>query len=144
MRTSLRKLVLGTASALALGISGTASGYAADTGDTANAASMALPSRISENSPTADFLRKDDIRWAQVELRNRGLYKGSLDGVLGPETKSALGRFQQINGLGRTASLDAHTWEALTGNPATGSSAPSDSDRLGSTTNSSPASNLGR
>jgi peptidoglycan hydrolase-like protein with peptidoglycan-binding domain len=64
---------------------------------------------------TGDALRRDDIRWAQVELRYRGLYQGSLDGVVGPDTKRALSQFQKINGLGRTASLDAQTWEALTG-----------------------------
>jgi Putative peptidoglycan binding domain len=36
--------------------------------------------------------------------------------MLGPETKRALGQFQKNNGPGRTASLDAQTWEALTGN----------------------------
>jgi hypothetical protein len=69
---------------------------------------------------TGDALRKDDIRWAQVELRDKRLYKGSLDGILGPETKRALGQFQKNNGLGRTASLDAQTWGALTGDPGIG------------------------
>jgi peptidoglycan hydrolase-like protein with peptidoglycan-binding domain len=67
----------------------------------------------------SDALRRDDIRWAQLELRGRGLYKGSLDGILGPETKRALSQFQKINGLEATVSLDAQTWEALT-SPAIG------------------------
>jgi peptidoglycan hydrolase-like protein with peptidoglycan-binding domain len=57
----------------------------------------------------------------------RGLYSGSLDGVLGPQTKQALSRFQQESGLAGTASLDAQTWEALTAGPEAteGSSRPS-------------------
>jgi peptidoglycan hydrolase-like protein with peptidoglycan-binding domain len=75
---------------------------------------------ISQDALAGDPLRTNDIRWAQVKLRFRGLYQGSLDGILGPETKRALSRFQKIEGLDRTASLDAQTWEALTGNSAVG------------------------
>ncbi|MBV8738890.1 MAG: peptidoglycan-binding protein [Alphaproteobacteria bacterium] len=83
---------------------------------------------------------------AQLELRSRGLYKGSLDGILGPETKRALEQFQRTNGLGRTALLDAQTFEALTENSGAGmgSSAPPDTEDAGSMTNSSQASGLGR
>jgi peptidoglycan hydrolase-like protein with peptidoglycan-binding domain len=114
MRKVIRKLLLGTVSVLALGISGAALDYAADAGNPVDAATMS-PAQTSDRSMTDDSLRKDDIRWAQVELRDRGLYKGSLDGILGPETKRALGQFQKNNGMGWTASLDAQTWEALTG-----------------------------
>ena len=94
------------------------------------------PSAVSPTSESwrgGDAFRKDDIRWAQVELRYRGLYKGSLDGVLGPETRQALGQFQKNNALTRTASLDAQTWETLTGNPdiGQGSSMPPGGDRAG-------------
>lgn len=108
---------------------------------------MPIAAQTPDSLRADDSLRKDDIRWAQVELRYRGLYKGSLDGVIGPQTKRALTEFQQNNGLNGTASLDAQTWEALTSSPgiAQGSSSmPSDADRSGSMTNSSPASDLGR
>lgn len=120
MRKLIRKLLLGTASVLALGIGGAALDYAATGGNPVNAATMPPAAQTSDTLTTGDSLRKDDIRWAQVELRDKGLYKGSLDGVLGPETKRALGQFQKNNGLGRTASLDARTWEALTGDPGIG------------------------
>ena len=121
MRKLIRKLLLGTASVLALGIGGAALDYAADAGNPVNAPTMPPAAQTSDSSMTGDALRKDDIRWAQVELRDKGLYKGSLDGILGPaETKRALGQFQKNNGMGRTASLDAHTWEALTGDPGIG------------------------
>ena len=120
MRKLIRKLLLGTASVLALGIGGAALDYAADAGNPVNPATMPPAAQTSDSSMTGDALRKDDIRWAQVELRDKGLYKGSLDGILGPETKRALGQFQKNNGLGRTASLNAQTWEALTGDPGIG------------------------
>jgi peptidoglycan hydrolase-like protein with peptidoglycan-binding domain len=104
--------------------------------------SVPAPVRTSNSALTGDALRKDDIRRAQLELRNRGLYRGSLDGILGPETRHAVSQFQTINGLTRTASLDVLTWEALTSNPAIGGG-PSTPDRSNSTTNSSAVSDLG-
>jgi peptidoglycan hydrolase-like protein with peptidoglycan-binding domain len=144
MTTLIRKSVLGSAAILALAMGGAA----LNNGMADNNARVSMPAA----SPTWDILgrndslRKDDIRWAQTALRFRGLYNGSLDGVLGPKTKRALVQFQQNNGLSRTASLDAPTWEALTSSPgiAQGSSMPPDNDVGGSMTNSSPASDLGK
>ena len=118
MRTLIRKLALGTASVLALGAAGGIASSVlkvADAGNTATAASPPAVVETSRDALTGDALRKNDIRWAQVELRYRGLYQGSLDGVVGPETKRALSQFKKMNGLGPTASLDVQTWEALTG-----------------------------
>ena len=114
----IRKLLLGTVSALALGMAGGIASSlldVADAGNTATAASIPAVVETSRDALTGDALRRDDIRWAQVELRYRGLYQGSLDGIVGPETKRALSEFQKINGLGSSESLDAQTWEALTG-----------------------------
>jgi peptidoglycan hydrolase-like protein with peptidoglycan-binding domain len=148
MKQSVRTLILGGASVLALGIGGVAPSFAADAGNPVNARScLPAPSGLQTSDPcwAQQELRKDDIRWAQVELRNRGLYKGSLDGVLGSDTKRALRQFQSENALGRTATLDAQTWEALTGGAEVGlgASAPSDAEHTQSMANS-PASNLGR
>jgi|SRR5271170_737759 len=120
MKQLIRKFVLGIGSVLALGIAGTALDYAADSGNAVNAGSMPAVSQTSESWPGGDNFRKDDIRWAQLELRNQGLYEGSLDGILGLETKRSLAQFQTTHGLGRTASLDAQTWETLIGNSAVG------------------------
>ena len=116
-----------------MGIGGAALDYAADADNPVNAAAMPPAAQTSDSSLTGDAFRKDDIRWAQVELRGQGLYKGSLDGILGPETKRVLGQFQKNNGLGRTASLDAQTWEALTADPGIGqgSSMPPAAERTG-------------
>jgi peptidoglycan hydrolase-like protein with peptidoglycan-binding domain len=120
VRRLIRRFFLGTASVLALGVAGniasTSLNGVAEAGNTAPAAAMPAAVGISRGAPAGDPLRTNDIRWAQVELRYRGLYQGSLDGILGPETKRALTQFQLINGLGRTVSLDTQTWEALTGN----------------------------
>jgi hypothetical protein len=147
MRKLIRKFVLGIASVLALGIGGIALDYAADPGNAVADPSNAIIAgstpavfQTPENWRASDFIRKDDIRWAQLELRYRGLYKGSLDGVLGPETRQALAQFQKSNGLDQTASLDAQTWETLTGNPdiGQGSSMPPNGDHAGT------ASHLGK
>jgi peptidoglycan hydrolase-like protein with peptidoglycan-binding domain len=87
----------------------------ADADNTATGASMPSVVETSRDALTGDALRRDDTRWVQVELRYRGLYQGSLDGIVGPETKRALSQFQKINGLGPSGSLDAQTWQALTG-----------------------------
>ncbi len=144
MRRLLGKFVLGTVSVLALGIGGAALDHAADAGDTVTAASTPAVSQPPESLRDADFFRKDDIRWAQLELRNRGLYKGSLDGILGPETKQALRQFQRNNGLSQTAAVDRQSWEVLTGDTGgdLGSSTPP-AENARSTTNSH-ASNLAR
>jgi len=62
----------------------------------------------------------------RLELRHSSLYNGSLDGVIGPQTKQALVRFQKDNGLDQTATLDALTMVAMFGNIGTskGSSMP--------------------
>ena len=119
--TMIRKLILGTASVLALGIGGAALDFAADADDVPNVAgNMPAASATSHPWVNAANLSKDDIRWAQVELRTMGLYNGSLDGVMGPETTQALLGFQESNGLERTATLDQQTADALIGNTGVG------------------------
>ena len=117
----IRKLILGTASVLALGIAGAAVDFSADADDVAH--EQLAPSHHLLNAANPS---KDDIRWAQVELRMMGLYAGSLDGIAGPETSRAIVAFQKSNGLERTATLDQQTADALTGDTgvAQGSSMP--------------------
>lgn len=113
----VRKFILGTASVLALGIGGAALDFSADADDVSNASENALSMpETSHHWINAANLSKDDIRWAQAELHYAGLYNGSLDGVMGPETKRALAEFQESNRLARTARLDQQTADALIGN----------------------------
>ena len=139
----MRRLILGTVSVLALGIAGAALDYSADAGDSPNAG-LNTPAMSSYPWLNAANLSKDDIRWAQLELHNRGLYNGSLDGVVGSETKQALGRFQKLNGLDRTATLDPETLDALFGKPnlGQGSSVPANNKTGRSMTNSSSGADL--
>jgi peptidoglycan hydrolase-like protein with peptidoglycan-binding domain len=124
----IRKFILGTASVLALGIGGAALDFSADAGNVPNASedTLSMPETSHHWINTAN-LSKDDVRWAQAELHYVGLYNGSLDGVIGPETKRALAEFQKSNGLERTATLDQQTADALIGNTGgigQGSSSP--------------------
>jgi Putative peptidoglycan binding domain len=144
----LRKFILGTASVLALGIAGAALDFSADAGDVANASenTLSMP-ETSHHWINAAKLSKDDIRWTQAELHYVGLYNGSLDGVIGPETKRALAEFQKNAGLERTATLDQQTADALIGNTGgigQGSSLPPRNAGVGSVTSSSGTSDFGR
>jgi peptidoglycan hydrolase-like protein with peptidoglycan-binding domain len=145
--TMLRKFVLGTASVLALGIGGAVLDFSADADDVPNASenTLSMP-ETSHHWINAADLSKDDIRWAQTELHYVGLYNGSLDGVMGPETKRALVGFQKSNGLKQTATLDQQTADALIGNTGgigQGSSLPPRDAGAGSMTSSSGTSDFG-
>jgi peptidoglycan hydrolase-like protein with peptidoglycan-binding domain len=142
----IRKMILGTASVLALGIGGAALDFSADADDVSNMAGDMSPAPgISHDWLNAANPSKDDIRWVQVKLHMIGLYNGSLDGVVGPETKRALLRFQESNDLARTAALDQPTADALIGDTGVGegSSAPKRAG-AGSMTNSAGTSDFGR
>lgn len=60
-----------------------------------------------EPQPVPDWLA------AQVELHRRGFSCGSLDGVRGPQTATALKAWQKNEGLRETGDLDRATREAL-------------------------------
>jgi peptidoglycan hydrolase-like protein with peptidoglycan-binding domain len=118
----MRKLIFATISILPLGLGGAAVGHAAHTANTTPSAGSNMPASTqdSQHIQTPGNLSKDDIRQAQLELRNMGLYKGSLDGVVGAETRHAIEQFQKNNGLSQTATLDKQTMDRLIGNSAIG------------------------
>jgi len=66
------------------------------------------------------------VRAAQQQLQAAGLYSGPADGVMDPDTRAGIARFQQQNGLRRTSNLDDRTFERLTagGTAGVGSSMP--------------------
>jgi peptidoglycan hydrolase-like protein with peptidoglycan-binding domain len=143
----MRKLILETVSVLALGIGGAALDYVADADDAVPSAEGNMPSTpgTSPHWINTTNLSKDDVRWAQVELRNLGLYNDSLDGVVGPETKQALAAFQKANGLKQTGTLDQQTADALIGDTGIGqgSSVPPKAPGARPMTNSSGKSDFG-
>jgi peptidoglycan hydrolase-like protein with peptidoglycan-binding domain len=141
----MRRLILGTASVLVLGIGGAALDFAADADDVSNpVGNTPSVTETSQHWLNAAHLSKDDIRWAQLRLLMMGLYNGSLDGVIGPETKQALLAFQKSKDLERTATLDQPTADALIGNTgvAVGSSTPKGA-AAGSMMNSAGANDFG-
>jgi hypothetical protein len=79
---------------------------------------------------------KDDIRRAEVELHNLGLYNGSLDGTAGPETRRVR------NGPERTATLDQRI-AALIGSSGVGQGSNQPGAGAASMRNFSAASDLG-
>ena len=60
-----------------------------------------------------DTASKDDIRNAQQALKDKGTYKGPVDGTMNAETKKALRDFQQKNNLEATGKLNHETMTAL-------------------------------
>jgi peptidoglycan hydrolase-like protein with peptidoglycan-binding domain len=142
----MRKLILGAVSVLALGIGVAALDYVADADDAVPSAegNMSSMAGVSPHWINTSNLSKDDVRWAQVELRNLGLYKDSLDGVMGPETRRALAAFQKANSLKQTEMLDQQTADALIGDTGIGqgSSVPPKAPGARPMTNSSGVSDL--
>ena len=120
LEVNMRKLILTTASVLALGIGGAGVSHAANTSNMAPNAGSNMPTMSGTTSQNTMNLSRSEIREAQQQLRNQGLYRGRIDGILGPETKQALGLFQKNNGLSQTATLDQQTMDKLLGNAGVG------------------------
>ena len=49
----------------------------------------------------------------QIQLQRDGYYYGSIDGILGPQTRQALAAFQADNGLAITSAIDEPTIATL-------------------------------
>ncbi len=56
---------------------------------------------------------KEHIKDIQRCLKNAGFYKGSVDGVKGKKTRSAIRKFQSANSLAADGVVGKRTWEAL-------------------------------
>ena len=138
----MQKLILATVSVLALSIGGAGLSQAADTSNIAPNAGSNMPARSGtpSYSQTTMSPSSDEVRQAQQQLRDHGLYHGQIDGIIGPETEQALGQFQKKNGLSQTAILDQPTMDKLLGNASQGSSMPPTVYHgTGSTANPQPA-----
>ncbi len=55
----------------------------------------------------------DTVKTAQQKLKNWGYYTGSVDGIYGPKTKSAVEYFQRKNGLKVDGIIGPNTLKAL-------------------------------
>jgi hypothetical protein len=54
-----------------------------------------------------------DVRAAQVFLTYLGFQPGAIDGIMGPNTRSALREFQQREGVSQTGNADPATLDKL-------------------------------
>lgn len=86
---------------------------------------------------------QSEIQQAQQALKSQGLYHGAVDGMMGPETQTALKAFQRQHSLPQSAQLDQQTLDALnsggsngaagmTGGSTTGTQQPSGAAGMGS------------
>ncbi len=60
-----------------------------------------------------DLAPGDVLENVQIALRDAGYYNGAIDGLIGPQTRAALGAFQRDNGLIITEAVDEPTLDAL-------------------------------
>lgn len=131
----MRKLFLATASVLALGLATSGASFAAQPGNAAQGPQTGTPSATapsttgqygttgqSETTNAAqqsmqatapEHLSQAQMKQVQQKLKDEGLYKGEIDGQMGPNTKQALEQFQKKNGLQETGRLDQQTLAAL-------------------------------
>ena len=134
----MKKLALATASVLALGIAGAGvvnaqSSYSTPSAQTpSSATSTQTPSSAAtpqghQGQASAVNLSQSQIKQAQQQLKGAGLYKGSVDGQMGPELKQAVSQFQQQHGLGQTGVLDQQTLSALNSSQSSAGSSTSGS-----------------
>ena len=97
------------------------------TGETQNPSTMGTTGASSSGTqgPQASMTQggqqasQADIQQAQQQLKSQGLYRGAVDGVMGPETQTALMAFQREHSLPQTAQLDQQTLSALNGGGST-------------------------
>lgn len=106
----MRNLMLATASAIVLGMAGAGIGHAAE--QYSSPTNMPGSAMQTPSTMTASEIL---IRAAQQQLKYSGLYNGSVDGKMSPETQRAFRQFQQQHGLRQSGILDEKTYTALQG-----------------------------
>jgi len=61
-----------------------------------------------------------DVRQSQQQLQQLGYYNGPVDGLWGPETQSAVERYQRERGLSSSGRIDQQTRDSLSQTAASG------------------------
>jgi peptidoglycan hydrolase-like protein with peptidoglycan-binding domain len=112
-------------------------GTGANGGPMASGTSGMSGSRSRMSGNASGSASSDNVRQAQEALQDQGLYKGQVDGKMGPQTKHAITQFQKQKGLKQTAQLDQPTMNDLRNSSMSGS------DNSSSSPNSSPSDNSG-
>jgi peptidoglycan hydrolase-like protein with peptidoglycan-binding domain len=67
------------------------------------------PAGLAAVAGPTEALNRDDINKVQQSLSDKGLYHGRIDGVMGPQTRKAIGEYQESEKLPVTKQLDAET-----------------------------------
>jgi hypothetical protein len=62
---------------------------------------------------SADQVTDSTVADAQTQLARQGYYRGEIDGILGPETRRTIMRYQRDRGLRVTGNLNVDTLHAL-------------------------------
>ena len=106
----MRNLMLATASAIVLGMTGAGIGHAAEL-----YSSPTNPPGSAIHTPRAMTASEILLTAAQQQLKYSGLYNGPLDGKMSSETQRALRQFQQQHGLRQSGALDGRTMTTLQG-----------------------------
>lgn len=73
---------------------------------------MALTPFVSTANAGQDraaVMNHQDVRKVQKTLRSDGYYHGQVDGLMGPQTRAGIRRYQESNHLAATGRLDART-----------------------------------
>lgn len=104
----MRRLILATASVIALGASLSLAGIT----PAVAWSQSGMHSRMSHVSQA-------DVRDVQQKLQADNLYQGKIDGMLGAQTRRAIAEYQKQNGLRVTANLDRQTRDSLLGTTGT-------------------------
>ncbi len=73
-------------------------------------------SSYEANSATmgsGEMVSADKVKRAQQALKDQGFYKGQVDGVVGPQTRAAIARYQGNHHLTQNSMLDDQTLRSL-------------------------------
>jgi peptidoglycan hydrolase-like protein with peptidoglycan-binding domain len=68
-------------------------------------------SRVSHS--TRQELSPSMVQQVQTSLQQQGLYSGTVDGIWGPVTQTAVQRYQRANGLSVNGQIDSPTLASL-------------------------------
>lgn len=73
----------------------------------------AVPQTTGDMAEGIQSSDKPTPKQIQQALKNAGVYKGKVDGTVGPKTKKAIEEFQSQNGLKADGKVGPKTWKAL-------------------------------
>ena len=91
-----------------------------------------LASAAKSNEEKPAVFHQEDVKKAQQSLGEKGFYHGQADGVLGPQTRTAISEYQRSQNLPVTARLDAETAGKLgVGTESTGGNFKSAGQQVG-------------